>query len=140
MTSGLELIFAYGTLMDLSFLKKMWGIIPVNVEDAYVIGRLYRAEWFPVLIEDPEGFRVYGKLLEIKKLSSFLKDIDYYEGYEESDPESLFIRKRMEVFLLRGRCVEAWVYVGNPQNQRIKKICVPENLINDGRWTGHDLR
>ncbi|MBS7248267.1 MAG: gamma-glutamylcyclotransferase family protein [Candidatus Jordarchaeales archaeon] len=134
MDVDLNSLFAYGTLMDTSFLKKRWNIEPVSVEDGFIIGRLYRAGWFPVFIEDPEGFKVYGKLLRVKDLASVIKSIDYYEGYDESDPASLFIRKRMRVFISSGGEEDAWVYVGNPKNSRIRGVCVPKNLIADGRW------
>lgn len=134
MSVNLDSLFAYGTLMDTSFLKKRWNIEPVSVEDGFIIGRLYDAGWFPVFIDDPEGFKVYGKLLKVKDLASVIKSIDYYEGYDESDPASLFIRKRMSVFILSGGKDEAWVYVGNPRNPRIRSVCVPKNLIAEGRW------
>ncbi len=138
MDVDIDSLFAYGTLMDPSFIKKRWNIEPVSVEDALIIGRLYKAGWFPVFIEDPNGFKVYGKLLRVKCLASVIESIDYYEGYEESDPDSLFVRKRMRVFLLGGGEDEAWVYVGNPKNHQIRSVCVSENLIADGRWRrGH---
>lgn len=133
-SADVDYLFAYGTLMDTSFLKRRWGVEPASVDDGFIIGRLYRAGWFPVFIEDPEGFKVYGKLFGLSGFASVVKMIDYYEGYDESDPTSLFVRKRVTVFLLSGGEREAWVYVGNLRNPRVKKVCTPENLIRDGRW------
>ena len=128
-------IFAYGTLMNMEFLERRWGIKPVKAMEGAVRGRLYRAGWFPILIEDEsEGSLVYGKVIEIFNLEEVIASIDRYEGCDNMDPNSLYFRKEKAVILNDGSRVKAWVYVGNPKNPIVKKYCTPKNLIKNGRW------
>ncbi|MFQ6088678.1 MAG: gamma-glutamylcyclotransferase [Candidatus Methanofastidiosia archaeon] len=124
----LEKIFVYGTLKNLDFLKERFGIVPKKVEDASVRGRLYDCKYFPVLLEE-EG-EVFGKLLTISELK---EDETLFDSFEGISRNGIYLRKRVRVFL-RDSEDEAYVYVGNPRNEFIKRFCKKKNFIKEGIW------
>ncbi len=130
---NLDSLFVYGTLMNTELLRKLIRDYPINIEEGKVNGRLYKCGNFPMLIESKDEY-VYGKIFTIKNLLEKIHILDRYECYEKNNPESLFIRKKIEVLLKDDAKKIAWVYAGNVNSERINEICVEKNYIKSGSW------
>lgn len=127
----IDKIFVYGTLMNLEWMKRNWGIVPKKIENAWTYGKLYHCFGFPVMVEGRS--KVFGKLLTIEELKENPKIFDSYEGCYENSPNSIYHRKILKVETSKGRKT-AYVYVGNKKNHLIKKCLREENLIKNGKW------
>jgi len=120
-------LFVYGTLKREGVLKRL-HIAPLYASGGWVEGRLYRAEWFPILLPS-KGGRVWGRVLLCTPDS--LRLIDEYEG--EGDEVPLFLRTKLVVHTEGGERV-CWGYVGNTAHPLVARVCTPENEIADGVW------
>jgi gamma-glutamylcyclotransferase (GGCT)/AIG2-like uncharacterized protein YtfP len=75
-------------------------------------GRLYDLGPYPGAVLDGGPGGVVGEVLELPENGAVLRELDRYEGFDESDPErSLFVRRRVSVCLEDRREVSCWVYV-----------------------------
>ncbi|MCH8474640.1 MAG: gamma-glutamylcyclotransferase [Opitutales bacterium] len=102
-------------------------------DPATLAGRLFRIDWYPALISDPnpeKNYPVRGDLYELpENQHEFLRAFDAYESYDPEDPgRSEYIREKCRVQSLnKGHPVEAWVYLyQSPLTEK------PE--VTDGDW------
>ena len=94
------LVFVYGTL-------RAGASNHFRLEDAellgegWVLGRLYRIDWYPGLLLDEEGIPVRGEIYEVER--GMLRKLDSFEGGE-------YERLKDRVHLKDGNEVEVWLY------------------------------
>lgn len=126
-----EHLFVYGTLRkgyDLKLMEKVKSLIryigqgKVNA-DLYDLGR------YPGAIRSSGGKEVIGDVFELGDPKKVLLTLDKYEGIEENESASEFVRRKSRVKLRSGQMITAWVYWYNfdPANKvRIKQ----KNYLN----------
>jgi gamma-glutamylcyclotransferase (GGCT)/AIG2-like uncharacterized protein YtfP len=121
-------IFVYGTLRE----GRLEHILPeikrfVTYSDkGYVKGRLFDVGDFPgARPARLDNKKVYGQLIEIKPEheSDVFRELDEYEEYNPANPDnSLFVRKKVNVFTKEGKNVNAWIYWYNHKVNNLKEI------------------
>ena len=87
---------------------------------ASVQGRLYAIPhsdgYYPALLEDADGYPVYGNLYEANQDFTYA-DLDLLDEYEEFYPDDLrsseYLRQSIPVTLAQGKGVDADVYLYN---------------------------
>jgi gamma-glutamylcyclotransferase (GGCT)/AIG2-like uncharacterized protein YtfP len=103
-----EYLFVYGTLMS------KYGKNPFRSElaefssyyaEAKVKGKLYMIEDYPGLVpnEVGEDYFTFGEVFIINNTQSLFKVLDVYEDYYENfEKDSLYLRKKIEIFDLQN--------------------------------------
>ena len=94
------LVFVYGTLRRGSSNHFRLGKAPF-VEEAWILGRLYRIDWYPGMRLDEEGVPVRGEIYEIEREA--LRELDVFEGKE-------FERLKAKVHAKGGGDFHVWLY------------------------------
>ena len=94
------LVFVYGTLRRGSSNHFRLGKAPF-VEEAWILGRLYRIDWYPGMRLDEEGVPVRGEIYEIEREA--LRELDVFEGKE-------FERLKTKVHAKGGGDFHVWLY------------------------------
>ena len=94
------LVFVYGTLRKGSSNHFRLGKAPLRGR-AWILGRLYRIDWYPGLRLDGEGVPVRGELYEIER--ELLRELDAFEGSE-------YERLKATVHAEDGETLYAWLY------------------------------
>jgi gamma-glutamylcyclotransferase (GGCT)/AIG2-like uncharacterized protein YtfP len=81
--------------------------------------------------KEHKGKFVYGEVYEISDCDVIFKKLDKYEEFNANNPkESLFVRKKINVFLDDGKNATATVYLYNCNTKDPK-------VIPDGKWRNH---
>ena len=94
------LVFVYGTLRQGSSNHFRLGAAPLTGE-AWVLGHLYRIDWYPGLRLDEEGVPVRGEDYEIDR--ELLRELDTFEGSE-------YERLKATVCVKGGEELYTWLY------------------------------
>lgn len=105
-------LFTYGTLSRRRRLEALVGRKLAEPSEAVLPGykKYPTPRGYPIILPH-EGEEVTGLLWEIEEED--LAPLDHYEGSDEDPP--FYTRHRVQVEVLdRGKRVEAFVYVGNP--------------------------
>jgi len=126
-------LFVYGTLMNLHAVRDMWGVEPAKIEKSDMRGDLYSAENQPIML-DGRGV-VHGLVLTLPALAAEPSIFDRYEGCRGNSPDSFHLRVQREAVKESGEAVSAWVFLGNPAHRIVRRACVEENRIREGRWS-----
>ncbi len=126
-------LFVYGTLMNLHALRDRWGVEPAKVEKADMRGDLYSAENQPIML-DGRGV-VHGLVLRIPAMEAAPSIFDRYEGCRGNSADSFHLRVQRDAVKKSGEVVTAWVFLGNPAHRLVRRACVEENRIREGRWS-----
>ncbi len=96
----MTLVFVYGTLRaGASNHFRLEGAELLG--EGWVLGRLYRIDWYPGLLLDEEGIPVRGEIYEVER--EMLRKLDSFEGGE-------YERLKDRVHLKDGNEVEVWLY------------------------------
>ncbi len=94
------LVFVYGTLR--AGASNHFRLEGAKLRgEGWVLGRLYRIDWYPGLLLDEEGIPVRGEIYEVER--EMLRKLDSFEGGE-------YERLKDRVHLKDGGEVEAWLY------------------------------
>jgi len=94
------LVFVYGTLREGSSNHFRLGEAPF-VKSAWILGRLYRIDWYPGMVLDEEGVPVRGEIYEIER--ELLRELDIFEGNE-------YERLKVRVHVQGGGDLKVWLY------------------------------
>lgn len=94
------LVFVYGSLRKGSSNHFRLGEAPF-VEEGWILGRLYRIDWYPGMRLDEEGVPVRGEIYEIEREA--LRELDAFEGNE-------FERLKTKVHAKGGGDFHVWLY------------------------------
>lgn len=126
-----DLLFVYGTLMSHTGTPKARQLMAEadSLGPARIAGRLYRIDWYPGLVEAPDGI-VHGEVVRLRTPQASLVWLDAYEGIVPGDTQqnrNEYERVLRPVTLADGRQCEAWVYL----YVRDVSACTP---VADGRW------
>ena len=106
--------FAYGSLMDLSFVKEL-GVCYTNPCSGKLIGFNFQINvrdstnttFGYANVTPNKNAEVEGVLMEIHEKDLFI--LDSYEGYPE-----LYSRSKLDIFCADNKStISAWVYTGN---------------------------
>lgn len=102
-------VFVYGTLREgfTNAGRRVLGEGAEPVGEGCVVGGLYDAGSFPVLVADEEG-AVVGEVYRLHRPGAGLARLDRYEGVGGSGS---FERRLVLVDLTEGDRLEAWAYV-----------------------------
>ena len=93
-------VFVYGTLRQgASNHFRLEGATALG--EAWVLGQLYRIDWYPGLLLDDDGIPVRGEIYAVER--EMLRKLDDFEGRE-------YERLKITVHLKDGGEVEAWLY------------------------------
>lgn len=100
-----EILFVYGTLRrgGSNHFRMNGGLY---LGSGFVMGRLFRVDWYPGLLLDRDGGEVFGDVYEVAP--EVISALDKFEGAE-------YRRIRTQVVVGDGcECMDAWVweYVG----------------------------
>jgi len=112
-----DLMFVYGTLRKdtASPMKPILDQFCDLVGMATMKGRLYDLGRYPgVVLDEANGDPVFGQLFRLTDPARVLSEFDYYE--ECSDDFSaphLYRREKVQVTMMSGETVLAWVYLYN---------------------------
>lgn len=110
--SGLDCVFAYGTMMAGFSRRSLLGAAILEGVGR-IRGALYHFGEFPGVVLDDSGW-VSGELYRVPDLGTRLADLDREEWYDPADEtRSLYVRRRVPVSLPESAAREAWVYVYN---------------------------
>ncbi len=102
-----ETVFVYGTLRaGASNHFRMAGAEPLG--PATVRGRLYRIDWYPGLVIDPEACPVTGELYAVE--AAHLQALDAFEGLPPGEMECEEYRRVKVAVAVAGGGREAWVW------------------------------
>ena len=94
------MVFVYGTLRQgASNHFRLEGATTLG--EAWVLGQLYRIDWYPGLLLDDDGIPVRGEIYAVER--EMLRKLDDFEGRE-------YERLKITVHLKDGGEVEAWLY------------------------------
>lgn len=94
------LVFVYGTLR--AGASNHFRLEGAKLRgEGWVLGRLYRIDWYPGLLLDEEGIPVRGEIYEVER--EMLRKLDSFEGGE-------YERLKHRVYFKGGDEVEAWLY------------------------------
>ena len=120
-------VFVYGTLRrGASNACRMNG--GTRVGDGTVLGRLFKVDWYPGLVLDPDGGPVRGEVWEVS--AGQLEELDRFEGCDPASGVGGEYQRRMTpVELDDGRTVEAWAWDWTGPVEGIA-------LIEGGDWLG----
>lgn len=126
-------VFVYGTLMNgLSNYKRLLEKTTVEEFPATTKGIMYSVhDNFPAVVEG-EG-AIKGELIYIdhEMYDLVLHRLDVLEGYRESDPNSMYIRKETTVLNTQENIeVEAYIYIWNHETYKLEPIY-------SGDWKDH---
>ena len=94
------LVFVYGTLRRGFSNHFRLGKAPF-VKEGWILGRLYRIDWYPGMRLDEEGVPVRGEIYEIEREA--LRELDVFEGKE-------FERLKTKVHAKGGGDFHVWLY------------------------------
>ena len=94
------LVFVYGTLRKGASKHFRLGEAPF-VKSAWILGRLYRVDWYPGMVLDEEGVPVRGEVYEIER--ELLRELDIFEGNE-------YERLKAKVHVQGGGDLKVWLY------------------------------
>jgi len=94
------LVFVYGSLRKGSSNHFRLGKAPF-VEEGWILGRLYRIDWYPGMRLDEEGVPVRGEIYEIEREA--LRELDAFEGNE-------FERLKTKVHAKGDGDFHVWLY------------------------------
>ncbi len=94
------LVFVYGTLRRGFSNHFRLGKAPF-VKEGWILGRLYRIDWYPGMRLDEEGVPVRGEIYEIEREA--LRELDVFEGKE-------FERLKAKVHAKGGGDFHVWLY------------------------------
>ena len=85
-------IFVYGTLKRGMSRESAWPYLPLNVETAYVVGRLFELGPYPAMIAGPNW--IQGELWSFprEQLAKTLAAIDAIEGFTSGNEGDLYRR------------------------------------------------
>ncbi len=121
---SLHRVFVYGTLRQGgSNHFRMAGSRFVSA--GHVKGRLYRIDWYPGLILDPEAGEVLGEVFDVT--AEQLRELDVFEGLSAGEVEGCEYRRVLTEVTSGESTTHAWVWewVG-PFNEA--------DRIPDGDW------
>ena len=126
-----DYLFAYGTLQP--------GLAPSKIAPlaarlravgaGFVRGTLYDLGAYAGAVPDPnaEG-RIAGTVMELPENESYLRQLDFYEGFDPEAPEtSEYLRERQTVELSQGGTLECWIYRYNGKTDG-------KRVIESGDW------
>lgn len=109
-----DYLFVYGTLMQHStneFAKKLRKNC-TYIGKGFIYATKYHLGHYPgIKIDTKKSNKTTGELYKFNtNKPALLKELDFYEGYYPGKlSESLFVRKLIDVFLLK-ETYSAWVY------------------------------
>ena len=109
-----DLLFTYGTLRRASghAAHRLLADMGELVGHGVVVGRLYQATGFPVLVPDPKGVPVTGEVYRVFAPSAAFMRLDPYEGFDPASPDtSEFRRDIVSVAMNDGSTLTAWAYI-----------------------------
>ncbi len=112
-----EHLFLYGTLLPGKAPEEIAPIIKRfrRLGPGHVRGRLYDFGEFPGAVLDPSSRTiVHGELVVLPSDGRILEALDRYEEFDPADSNgSLFIPKKVKVWMVNGSSREGWIYVYN---------------------------
>jgi len=111
-----ERLFVYGTLHPDRAPEEIADIVRhfKHLGHGTVRGHYYDLGSYPAVILDQKGKSVHGEVYALPQEAHVLDRLDAYEEYSPASPEqSLFVRKKARVQLLKGSRSECWIYVYN---------------------------
>lgn len=110
-------LFIYGTLLPGEASNEIASIVKRfrRLGSAHVRGRLYDFGEFPGAVLDPSSRTVvHGELVVLPTDGRVLEALDRYEEFDPLDvKKSLFVRKKVKVWMNNGSSREGWIYVYN---------------------------
>jgi len=120
-------VFVYGTLKR-DFDNEFAKFLHINSEfvgEAFVKGRLFLLDWYPGLVLDHEGYKVYGEVFKIKhNLKEVVEMLDEYEGVEEN-----LYKKTESKVTVENKEITAFIY----ESLHISKTELIEGIFTSNR-------
>lgn len=119
-------LFVYGTLRRDSQ-HEMYQLLARNADfvgDAIFRGRLYLVDEYPgaVASHSPRD-AVRGEVYLLRRPDQVLPELDEYEEFDPSSPETSLYRGAMvKVFLDNSASLDAWIYLYNRPTQGLPPI------------------
>ena len=120
-------LFVYGTLRK-GFRNEHAEFLAEHATHrgpARLRGRMYEINGYPGITPSPDhGDQVSGDLYELHAPALVLARLDDYEGYAESAIAETcdYLRQEMNVHLLSGQTLKAWVYLYNREVDERQRI------------------
>ena len=135
----LDQVFVYGTLRPCHAPPALRDLLrhASTLGEASVPGLLYDLGPYPAALEAPSASqepRIFGEVLRFAGPTSWLAELDAYEGFDPRSKEtSLFVRTPCTATLQTGDAVRCWIYLyrGRP--------CASARIAS-GRWQPSVLR
>lgn len=116
MTDNTDLLFVYGTLRH-GCANREASRLHLSTDylgPARIRGRLYRVDWYPGFIADPQAGWVKGDLFRMRDAAAVLAALDRYEEAGAGFPVPWeYVRGVENVENAAGLPVSAWVYSYN---------------------------
>jgi gamma-glutamylcyclotransferase (GGCT)/AIG2-like uncharacterized protein YtfP len=131
-TLGSDLLFVYGTLRTGCDNEQARALHARSrhMGSATLLGRLYRVDWYPVLVPDMAAGPVVGDVFHMHDPVETLAWLDAYEECAPPFPEPWEYRRIvLPVKADNGRDLDAWAYVYNRPVEGLP-------LIPDGDFLG----
>jgi gamma-glutamylcyclotransferase (GGCT)/AIG2-like uncharacterized protein YtfP len=113
-------LFVYGTLRPGQINHRLFLLgRTVRERPAVLLGHRMYALDYPCIVDDSDGGRVVGHLIEIRaeEYAATLAAIDGLEGYRADDADSPYVRVRRTAQVADAgdpRATEVWVYLAGP--------------------------
>lgn len=130
MSAQVNYLFVYGTLMqgfENPFATKLRAGSDF-VEKGCFLGNLYRVDWYPGAIYEPESKTlVWGEVYRLFDFEKLITELDMYEGLGEDETTSQYLRRRVSVLLDNGQELICWTYIYNQSTDNLL-------LIEGGRF------
>ena len=99
------------------------------VGTGYFSGKMYRVDWYPGAIYDPESTSlVWGEIYQVFDFEKLITELDIYEDVLEDESASLYLRRQVPVQVDDGKQLTCWTYLYNQPTHRLP-------LVEDGRFT-----
>lgn len=130
----MECLFVYGTLLKHFDHEVIRPLAPYlqHSGSGLVKGRLYDMGSYPGLVEDPNGYDVYGEIYRVTEPQRVFAELDEYEGSE-------YIRRKMMVRSSDNEQIRCWVYLYQdalkPKHKEIINgdyLAFVRNKVNNG--------
>ena len=119
-------LFLYGTLLPGEAPKEIAPIVKRfrRLGAAHVRGRLYDFGEFPgAVLDSSSRTMIHGELVLLPPDGRILEALDRYEEFDPLDPKkSLFVRKKVKVWMANGSSRDGWIYVYNRRPGKAKLV------------------
>ena len=110
-----DLGFFYGTLMTGFDRRRRLGMDARMSRRgrAWIRAALFDLGLYPAAVPASDS-KVWGEVFQLEDAPAVLAALDEIEGFRPGDPEtSLYVRRRVPVYLDDGTSAEAWAYFYN---------------------------